>query len=384
MIEQEITIQVGESPFDTKKAKVKVPLGTKILCTNNYVLESLSLYGLNEDIDKNIQKCENEESYVARGEVVTISEDNLGNKKSALIDVDSKFTAFCSLLKEPKEIIDQLEAGMVIDVKVKTLSNGTVTASISGAITEVKFNEILNSIGDKSIKFSGKIIELINGGYWVDILGIKCFMPGSLAGLNKLWDFESLVGKTLNVIPISYSDEKNTIIVSHREYLSTLIPEAIGELNKNIKNQLNGIVTGTFKAGVFAEFNQCLTGLIPSTELDEETLERFNKNEIKPGELIQFWTKEIISNKKIILTQKGPSENVWDNIGERYKPSMVVTGTVTKITNYGAFVKLEKGVSGLIHKSKLKNILLNKGDLVNVRIQSIDFSNRKIAMALID
>jgi small subunit ribosomal protein S1 len=246
------------------------------------------------------------------------------------------------------------------------------------------FNEILNSIGDKSIKFSGKIIELINGGYWVDILGIKCFMPGSLAGLNKLWDFESLVGKTLNVIPISYSDEKNTIIVSHREYLSTLIPEAIGELNKNIKNQLNGIVTGTFKAGVFAEFNQCLTGLIPSTELDEETLERFNKNEIKPGELIQFWTKEIISNKKIILTQKGPNENVWDNIGERYKPSMVVTGTVTKITNYGAFVKLEKGVSGLIHKSKLKNILLNKGDLVNVRIQSIDFSNRKIAMALID
>jgi small subunit ribosomal protein S1 len=383
-MEQEITIRSEENPFDTRKAKVKIPKGTKILCTGSYVLESLALYGLNEDMNENIQRCENKESYVTQGEVVIITEDKEGNKKSALIDIDSKFTAFCSLAKEPKEIIDQLEVGMMVDVKVKTSSNGIVTASISDAIDEVKFNEILSSIGNKSVGFNGKIIELINGGYWVDLSGIKCFMPGSLAGLNKLWDFESMIGKTIIVMPVSYSQEKHTIIVSHREYLNTLIPEAIEELNENIKNQLDGVVTGAAKFGVFAEFNECLTGLIPSTELDEETLERFNKNEIKPGNLIKFWPKEIISNKKIILTQKGPNENIWDNINEKYKPMMIVSGTVTKITNYGAFVKLEKGVSGLIHKSKLKNILLNKGDSVNVRIQAIDFSNRKIVMAPID
>ena len=384
MIEQEITIQVGENPFDTKTIKVQVPRGTKILSTESYVLESLALYGLGSDIEDNVQKCENKEKYITQGEVVLISKDKAGNKESALIDIGSKFTAFCSLLKEPKEIIDQLEMGMTVDVKVKTSANGTVIASISDAMDEVKFNEILRSIGDKSIGFNGKITELINGGYWVDLAGIKCFMPGSLAGLNKLWDFESLVGETLIVMPVSYSHEKNTLIVSHREYLNTLIPRTVEELNENIKDQYTGRVTGTTKFGVFAEFNTCLTGLIPNTELDEETLERFNRNEIKPGDSITFWTKEIISDKKIILSQKGPKEDIWDDINERYKPMMITTGVVTKVAKYGAFVELEKGISGLIHKTKLKDVSVDRGDKVNVRIQSVNPAERKITMTLAD
>lgn len=384
MIEQEITIQVGDNPFDTKKIKVQVPRGTKILSTETYTMESLALYGLGGDIEDNIQKCENKEKYITQGEVVLISKDKTGNKESALIDIGSKFTAFCSLLKEPNEIVEQLEIGMTVDVKVKTSSNGTVIASISDAMDEVKFNEILRAIGDKTIGFNGKITELINGGYWVDLAGIKCFMPGSLAGLNKLWDFESLVGETLIVMPVSYSQEKNTLIVSHREYLNTLIPRTVEELNENIKDQYTGRVTGTTKFGVFAEFNTCLTGLIPNTELDEETLDRFNRNEIKPGDSITFWTKEIISNRKIILSQKGPKEDIWDDINERYKPMMITTGVVTKVAKYGAFVELEKGISGLIHKTKLKDVSIDRGDKVNVRIQSVNPAERKITMTLAD
>jgi ribosomal protein S1 len=273
---------------------------------------------------------------------------------------------------------------MKVDVKVKTAPNGTVMASISDAIDEVKFNEILKSIGNKSVGFTGKILELINGGYWVEVGGIKCFMPGSLAGLNKLWNFESIVGKTLIIMPISYSNEKNTIIVSHREYLATLIPHAVSDLNENVKDHITGFVTGTTKFGIFAEFNECLTGLIPNTELDEETLDKFNRNEIKPGDAIEFWAKDIISDKKIILTQKGPKEDTWDGVDERYKPMMITSGVVTKVTKYGAFVELEKGISGLIHKTKLKDVSLDKGDTVNVKIQGVNMSERKIAMSLAD
>jgi small subunit ribosomal protein S1 len=382
MIEQEITIQVGENPFDTKKIKVQVPRGTKILCTENYVLESLALYGLGEAVEESVQKCENKEKYITQGEIVLIAKDKAGNKESALIDIGSKFTAFCSLLKEPSHIVNQLQIGMTVDVKVKTSANGTVMASISDAIDEVKFNEILGAVGNKSIGFNGKVTELINGGYWVDLGGIQSFMPGSLAGLNKLWDFESLVGKTIVVMPISYSHEKNTIIVSHREYLNTLIPGTIDDLNENIKEQITGIVTGTTKFGVFAEFNTCLTGLIPNTELDDETLELFNRGNIEPGDTISFWAKEIINDKKIILTQKGPREDLWDSVEERYKPMMITTGTVTKVAKYGAFVELEKGISGLIHKTKLKDMLLDRGDKVNIRIQSVNISERKITMTL--
>lgn len=384
MIEQEITIQVGENPFDTKKVKIQVPVNTKILCTESYVLEALSLYGLSSEIDDNLIKCENREKYITRGEIVLITKDKDNKKINALIDIKSKHTAFCSLQKEPCEIVDQLHVGMIIDVKIKTDKNGTIIASISDAIDEVKFNEIMKAVGNKSIGFSGKIIELINGGYWVEVGGVKCFMPGSLAGLNKLWEFESLIGKTLIIMPISYSTEKNTIIVSHREYLGTLIPNTIDDLQENIKTEITGFVTGATKFGIFAEFNQCLTGLIPNTELDDITLSKFNKNEIKPGDAISFWAKEIITDKKIILTQRGPREEVWDKVDERYKPMMITTGTVTKVTKYGAFVELEKGISGLIHKTKMKDALLDRGDKVNIKILSINSTDRKITMSVLD
>lgn len=385
MIEQEILIQNGKDPFDTTKIKVKVPNGFKILSTEPYTLELLSLYGIESIEVGNSKMCETKQDYITKGKIISIARDGEGNKINALIDIGSKYTASCSLLKETDEIIDQLEEGVNVDVKIKTTSRGLVTASISDAIDEVKFTEILNSISDKTVAFNGKVVELINGGYWVDLDGIKCFMPGSLAGLNKLYDFNSIIGKNLIVMPLSYSKEKDSIIVSHRAYLSTLVYDAIEDLGKNIKLQQTGFVTGTARFGIFAEFNQCLTGMIPINELDEITLRKFEKNEIKPGDNISFWTKEIIGDKKIILSQQGPVTDAWDGITDTYAPMMITKGTVTKITTYGAFVELKKGVSGLIHKTRFKDIsTLNKGDVVTIKIHSISIDDKKIVMSIVD
>ena len=382
MIEQEITVQLSDDPFDTKTIKVLVPPGTKILSTAPYVADVLEMYGLSESVEKQLHLCEDTQSYTTQGEIVEFSLDREGNKITAIVDLGTKYTATCNLLKEPKHIVEQLEEGIVVDVKVKPGKNGNVIASISDAIDEVKMKEIMGAIGDKSIGFTGKVTELLHGGYWVEVGGIQCFMPGSLAGLNKLYDFNSLIGKEIIVMPISFSNEKETIIVSHREYLRTLIPSAIESARENIKDHLTGFVTGTTKFGIFAEFNECLTGLIPLSDVDEDTLTKFNNREIKPGDDISFWIKEIISERKIILSQTGPKENIWDDANDKYKPMMITPGKVTKVTKYGAFVELEKGISGLIHKSKLKEIELTKGDVVNVKIQSINASDRKITMNL--
>lgn len=384
MIEQEIFMRMGNNPFETKKVKVQVPKGTKILSTESNVLELLSIYGLSNDVGDNSRKSESKEDFITQGEVIFIAKDNHNNKINALIEIGAKHTALCSLLKEPSHIVENVEVGTIVDVKIKTSSRGLITASISDAIEEVKLNEIMKSIGDKSVAFNGTVVELINGGYWVELSGIKCFMPGSLAGLNKLWDFESLVGSELIVMPLSYSKEKQTIIVSHREYLNRLIPNAIENLSENMKSHITGFVTGTTKFGIFAEFNQCLTGIISSTELDDDTLVKLESGKIKPGDSISFWPKEIISNKKILLTQKGSVDNPWDNVKTVYKPMMTTVGTVTKITNYGAFVEIEKGISGLIHKTRFNDAILNKGDIINVKIHSINTEDKKIVMTLAD
>ena len=379
MTEQEITIQLSDDPFDTKTVKVQVPHGTRLLSNESYAADVLSMYGVTDPTLQKTQLIEDNNAFTTRGEVSFISED----RERALIDIESKYTAFCTLTKEPDYIVDQLKVGMEIDVKIRTnKKNGDVIASISEAIKEVKLKEIKDAIGDKSVGFTGKVKELIHGGYWVDVAGIQCFMPGSLGGLNKLHDFNVLVGKEIIVMPITFSKEKVTIVVSLREYLRTMIPSTIEKLNETIKEERKGFVTGTTKFGVFAEFDECLTGLIPKAELTEELQEALNKNEIKPGDEISFWTKEIISDRKIILSQLGPKVDLWDGVDEKYKPMMVAEGKVTKITSYGAFIELEKGISGLVHKSKLKDANLSKGDKVNVKIGSVNVSDRKITMNL--
>ncbi len=377
MTEQEITIQLSDDPFDTKTVKVQVPDGTKLMCNEMYAADALALYGLTDHTLQKTQLIEDNIAYTTKGIVSFISKD----KTTALIDIESKFTAYCTLSKEPDYIVDQLEAGMEIDVKIKTnKSTGDVIASISDAIKEVKLREIKDAIGNKAVGFTAKVKELIHGGYWVDVAGIKCFMPGSLGGLNKLHDFNVLVGKEIIVMPITFSNEKDTIVVSHREYLRTMIPSTIEKLNETIKEPRVGFVTGTTKFGVFAEFDECLTGLIPKAELTEEMQKTLDDRAIKPGDEINFWVKEIISDRKIILSQLGPKIDLWDGVDEKYKPMMITEGKVTKITSYGAFVELEKGISGLIHKSKLKGADLSKGDTVNVKIGSVNVSDRKITM----
>jgi len=379
MIEQEITVQLSDDPFDTKTVKVQVPHGVKLMCNESYAPDVLAMYGVTDATLKKAQLTEDKVDYTTRGEISFISED----RTRALIDIQSKHTAYCVLTKEPDYIVEQLKVGMEIDVKIKTSKTGDVIASISDALMEVKLKEIKDAIGNSSIGFTGKVKELIHGGYWVDVAGIKCFMPGSLGGLNKLHDFNAIVGKDLIVMPITFSKEKDTVVVSHREYLRTMIPTTIENLKENIKEEKVGFVTGTTKFGVFAEFDECLTGLIPKAELSEEYQNALNDKSIKPGDEIKFWTKEIITDRKIILSQLGPKIDLWDGADEKYKPMMVTEGKVTKLTSYGAFVELEKGISGLVHKSKLKNREIAKGDIINVKIGSVNVNDRKITMNIV-
>ena len=377
MTEQEITIQLSDDPFDTKVIKVQVHEGTKLMCNEAYAADALSLCGITDHQAQKTQLIEDNIGYITRGEVSFMSNDG----ERALIDIESKYTAYCVLDKEPDYIVEQLEVGMEIDVKIKTNpKTGDVIASISDAIKEVKLKEIKEAIGNSSVGFTARVKELIHGGYWVDVAGIKCFMPGSLAGLNKLHDFNAIVNKEIVVMPITFSKEKDTIVVSHREYLRTMIPLTIEKLNETIKEPRIGFVTGSTKFGVFAEFDECLTGLIPKAELSDEMQKSLDDRNIKPGDEITFWAKEVISDRKIILSQLGPKIDLWDGVDDKYKPMMITEGKVTKITSYGAFVELEKGISGLIHKSKLKGADLSKGDTINVKIGSVNVGDRKITM----
>lgn len=377
MIEQEITILLDEQdPFATKKVKVMVPRGTKILSKEPYTLEMLELYGVMTEQIMHTRNQEAKKPAAGKGKIVSIE----GN--TALIDTGGKYTSYCQLRGEKKEIREQLAVGMEVDVKLKRQGQGQIMASVSDAIDEMKEQEIIDSIGDNTVAFKGVVKELINGGYWVDLSGVTCFMPGSLAGMNKLWDFEAPVGKEMLFMPINYSYERQVVVVSHREYLKTLLPGKVLDRRANLKEKVTGFVTGTTKFGVFAEFDGCLTGMIPKEDL-VESASQYENHEIKPGDEISFWVKEIINDAKITLTQTGPVHNPWEGSEEKYRPMSAHTGRVTKMTKYGAFVELEEGIVGLIHVSGLKGEDLDRGELVNVRVRSISPLEQKVSLALV-
>ena len=228
-----------------------------------------------------------------------------------------------------------------------------------------------------------------NGGYIVSIQGVECFMPGSLAGINKLVDFESIIDTDLYVVPMSYSPEKGTIVVSHRKYLQAMIPTRIEEISNDLNVVRTGNVTGSAKYGVFVEFDGCLTGMIHINDLDVETLKKHKSREINPGDPIDFKVKEVISNSKITLTQVEQQVIVdpWKLIAEKYTSFPVeVSGVVKSTKDYGVFLDVGEGVVGLLHVSELPDDFdketIKKNDTITVQITRIEVETRKVFLKL--
>jgi small subunit ribosomal protein S1 len=116
--------------------------------------------------------------------------------------------------------------------------------------------------------------------------------------------------------------------------------------------------------------------MIHSSDLTDDLKEMHRQGLIKPGMEVEFYIKEIINNFKIILTQFY-KESPWENADSKYKPSQVLTGKILSIKEYGAFVEIEPGISGLLHISELDKTL-KEGSSVNIRINKIDKVNKKV------
>lgn len=301
------------------------------------------------------------------------------------VDIGYRESIYVKASKESEEV-RQLLPGQETAVLI-TETKGTLTGSITGGVKHKTTMDLVEGIEEGNTAWIGTVKNMIeNGGYIVNVQGIDCFMPGSLAGINKLADFSSIIGQEIYVVPVSYSSDRGTIVVSHRKYLQALIPNAIQALKDNMGVEKTGLVTGSAKYGVFVEFDKCLTGMIHSNELDENTLSKFKARDIKPGDEITFFVKDIISNTKITLTQKeSTSVNPWINIGSRYQIPSIVTAKVKTAKEYGLFVNIEEGVTGLLHISELPDNTLDdysSGDDIDVQITRIDEDSMKVFLKL--
>ena len=397
MIEEILDSQIETEEFDwdayeahcpTKTRKpnphIKAPQGVKVFSREPYAQELLDL---NENHDRDggvVFNVQIGQTY--SGKIYAIE------NHWASVDIGYRENVYIDLNREDSEIRENIAAGMLVDVEVtsdkSSNKRGFVIGSIGAGMATAKFNEILASIEEGNTAYVGKVLKMIpGGGYMVDIQGVECFMPGSLAGINKLHDFESIIGQEMYFVPVTYSNEKSTIVVSHRKYLQAMIPGQIEKLKGDLENTQKGHVTGSAKYGVFVEFNTCLTGMIHVNDLSPEYLKRHKKQDIKPGEEIEFKIKDIISNTKITLTQVEKVERVnpWNGVSKKYSTPCRVDGKIKSVKDYGVFIEIEDGVAGLLHISELPENSIKEyeqGNTVNVEISRIEEETRKVFLKL--
>lgn len=377
---------MAECPTNFRKPNphVKTKHGHKVYCREPYAQEMYDLMENSYNTNVNVFTVAAGETH--SGKVYSV------DTEWASIDIGHKEMIYVNMAKESAISKAKLTPGAEVSVEITSdrSSRGFLIGSVEAGIKAAILKEILESTETGNTAYIGTVTGMIpNGGYFVNVQGIDCFMPGSLAGINKLAEFESILNTQMYVVPMSYSPERGTVIVSHRKYLQALIPGKVEELRNSIGETKTGNVTGSAKYGVFVEFDGCLTGMIHANDLSPEMARKHKAREINPGDEIEFKVKEIISDTKITLTQLEVVETVdpWKEIAGKYKsfPTEVV-GTIKSVKDYGVFVDIGDGIVGLLHVSELPEGMeidsLTKNSPITVQITRIEVDTRKVFLKL--
>ena len=364
---------------------IKVPRGIKLYSTEPYAAKLLAAYEGDFEDKNRISQCAVGENHSGMVESIDL--------KWCILDVGYRDSVYVDITKESESSKELLKPGNTVSVQIieskGSISGKYILGSVEAGVKKAIFSEILDSI-DGSTAYKGTVVSLIpGGGYIVSIQGVDCFMPGSLAGINKLHDFESILQAEMYVVPMNFSQDRGTIVVSHREYLKAMIPNKIEEIKQYEHGTLvKGTVTGSAKYGVFCEFNECLTGMIHANDLNEEAAKRHTAREITPGEEIEFFIKRIISNNKITLSQNPlePMIDPWKGASEKFKTPAEVVGKIKAIKSYGMFVDIGEGLVGLLHISQFPKDQdindLDNGEDITVTVIRIEEDTRKVFLEL--
>lgn len=332
---------------------------------------------------------------LVEGIVVSVSHGEV------LLDVGAKSEGIIS----GSELVDtdnshkNLKPGDKILAMVLQAENdqGYITLSLKRAERDRKWKTAEEAF-DSAAKLEANVIEYNKGGLLVDCIGLRGFVPlshldrvhftedvgkyasGSDAELKEV--LSVLAGKTLQVKVIEVDREKNRLVLSEKDAMTAYSPEARQERLEKITvgDSLDGVVTGIMNFGIFVD----LEGIEGLVHISEIAWEKVNH----PGDYYQVGgpiTVKVLGidtdSKKLALSVKQLTDNPWETVEEKYPVGTKVSGKVSKIVPFGAFVNLAKGLDGLIHVSETDGPL-EEGQEVNAVVTQVDGSNQKLALSV--
>jgi len=325
-----------------------------------------------------------EEGEIVKARVLRVTDNavilDVGFKSEGAVPLDE--------FKNP----DQLKPGDEVDVFLENLEDeeGVVVLSKKKA-DFLRVWEKIKSAYENDEKVPGTLIRKIKGGVTVDLMGVDAFLPGSQIALRRVPNVEDLLGQTFEFKIIKLNKRRRNIVVSRRVILEQeretkreqLVKELlVGQVRK-------GVVKNVTDFGAFIDLGG-LDGLLHITDMSwgrvghpSEIVEIGQELDVKVLDI--DWERERIS---LGLKQLLPYP--WKDVERKYPVGARVRGKVVSITNYGAFVELEKGVEGLVHISEMswtRNVkhpskLVAIGDEIEAVVLKVDRDEEKISLGM--
>jgi small subunit ribosomal protein S1 len=235
----------------------------------------------------------------------------------------------------------------------------------------------------------GKIVRRIKGGLVVDLFGVDAFLPGSQIDLRQIPDMDSLIGQLFAFRVIKVNKVRRNIVVSRRVILEearqAMREKVLAELEKGQIRE--GTVKNITDFGAFIDLGG-VDGLLHITDMSWGRVNHPSEI-VALGDKLKVKVLDYNENKeRISLGLKQLTEHPWKGIEEKFPVQSRVRGKIVSITDYGAFMELEKGIEGLIHISEMSwtehikhpSKIVGIGDIVEAVVLNIDKESQKISL----
>ena len=314
-------------------------------------------------------------------------------KNYVIVDCKAKMEGMIPIeeFKNDNEF-EKLKVGSQIDVYLERIESfkGEIIISRDKA-RKMKAWKKLEKVFDTQEEMTGYITGKVKGGFITMVDSLPCFMPSSQIDVRPLKKVDHLLNTPVKVIATRIDKNRGNVCVSRRAVLEKSKNAVITEALKNIKEGDvvdNAIVKATLDWGIFLEING-IDALLHVSDLSHGRVK-------KPSDLVTIGQKLKVKITKIdektnrvSASVKALTEDPFDNIEKKYKIGEIYEGVVTKIMDYGCFVKIEDGVEGLIHNSELdwtnRNIKPNKilsvSQRIKFKIVNIDKDAKRISLS---
>ena len=341
---------------------------------------------LNEDFKKREFK---------EGKIIKATVSEIG-KKFIFVETGLKSEGAIPIeeFKISKEL-EKLKVGSKIDVyleKIESYRTGEIVVSREKAKRMGSWEKMTKAFENQK-EVEGIITNKVKGGFIVNIDSCLCFLPGSQVDTKPIKNMDSLMNTSQKFLCVKLDKSRGNIVVSRKAVLSKSRDKELANILSKIKEGdiVNAQVKSILDWGAFLDLNGA-DALLHVTDLSYSRVD-------KPSSLLsvgQTIKAKIIKidpeTKRISCGVKQMHPDPYENLEKKYEVGKIYDGTVTKIVDYGAFVKLQEGLEGLVHQSSLswtkKNIhpskILSSSQKIKVKVIELDTDKRRISLSYKD